>query len=123
MTAAKNHFEEFKKTFNKFYTTAQEHEKRFKIFTDNLNFVNQLNILHSKDGSKGEESVQYGITEFMDMTTSEFSYEKLMPLTKAEEIKHKPTAPKEKYIVEGGLPESFDWRDHGAVTPVKNQAR
>nr|CAG4718229.1 unnamed protein product [Naegleria fowleri] len=115
---AKSLFEKFKVAFHKKYGSEMEHEKRWKIFYENINYVNQLNIMHMKE----KKEVEYGITKFMDMTPQEFSQQKLLPVTKHEDVKHVPTTPKEKYGDVNALPESFDWRDKGAVTPVKDQA-
>ena len=119
---ALNYFQHFKKLYLKRYATEEEHHRRWKIFYDNINLVNQLNIMHKPNEIAGKPVAQYGITQFMDMSPNEFARVKLLPPTKQKDINHTPTAPKEKYQIDA-LPESFDWREHGAVTAVKDQAR
>ncbi|EFC49343.1 predicted protein [Naegleria gruberi] len=118
---ALNYFQHFKKLYLKRYATEEEHHRRWKIFYDNINLVNQLNIMHKPNEIAGKPVAQYGITQFMDMSPNEFARVKLLPPTKQKDINHTPTAPKEKYQIDA-LPESFDWREHGAVTAVKDQA-
>jgi len=61
----------------------------------------------------------YGITKFSDLSPEEFSTKILM------KNKITPTQPKEEDIFHSNkvvaVPDYFDWRNEGAVTPVKNQ--
>jgi cathepsin F len=103
------HFNNFVVAHRKQYASAEERKYRFQIFLDNLNEIDRLNALNN--------GATYGITRFADMTTEEFIHTFI----------HKPFMPKRGTYTNAtkalgeDLPESFDWRDHGAVTPVKNQ--
>jgi len=61
-------------------------------------------------------SANYGITKFSDLSTEEFQHSMLMQNKNPKKIDHvintAPITVKEP---------AFDWRDSGAVTPVKNQ--
>jgi cathepsin F len=59
----------------------------------------------------------HGVTEFSDLTEEEFAAQ-FLGLKVPEAIKNAPSGP---YLPTGDLPEEFDWRNLGAVTPVKNQ--
>jgi cathepsin F len=64
----------------------------------------------------------YGITKFSDLTPEEFKQKMLMtdPITVDEERKPGVEVLQPKIAV-ADLPTSFDWRNQGAVTAVKNQ--
>lgn len=69
--------------------------------------------MNSEDGS-----AEYGITQFSDLSSEEFAAKILLPSTppkKFEDSKYLKSSLKSSQI-----PDSFDWRDFGAVTPVKN---
>ena len=63
-------------------------------------------------------TARYGPTKFADLTEQEFKQYVGKPW---KEVKNFNTMMKKADIPKGSVPESFDWRDHGAVTPVKNQ--
>ena len=60
----------------------------------------------------------YGITEFMDMSVEEFgsTHRNLKTAENLEDIPKFPII----HDTEGTVPDSFDWRTKGVVTPVKN---
>ena len=71
-------------------------------------------------------SAQYGPTQFSDLTEEEFKERHLgfyppkydpVSNTFETELTQVDTNP------DVDLPESFDWRTEGAVTPVKNQGK
>ncbi|XP_056631251.1 crustapain-like [Diorhabda sublineata] len=63
-------FAEFKKEFEKTYDTPEEEEKRFKIFQENLRFIEENN----KKYDKGEVSSRLDITPFTDLSADEWSH-------------------------------------------------
>ena len=59
-------------------------------------------------------TAKYGITEFTDMTSSEFQMRKGLLVNYEENRVSNPLAE----IPNIKLPKSFDWRKHGAVSEV-----
>lgn len=108
--AAKS-FQQFKTTFNRTYYDAQEHALRYRIFKQNLFLIDQLNKYEMG-------TAEYGITEFADLTSKEYFLRTGLRLRDGGDNRI-PNAPAEIPNIE--LPPSFDWREKGAVTEVKNQ--
>ncbi|KAF8410528.1 hypothetical protein HHK36_003059 [Tetracentron sinense] len=104
-----HHFLSFKKRFGKHYANPEEHALRFGVFKSNLR--------RAKRHQKLDPSAVHGITQFADLTPAEFrrSYLGLRPLRLPSDAHKAPILPT------NDLPTDFDWRDHGAVTAVKNQ--
>jgi C1A family cysteine protease len=109
-------FEEFKSTYGKVYETAELEAMRFNFFLENLVRAERLNE------ENGEPA--YGVTQFMDLSASEFArtYLNFRPKTGQAAI-DRLSMPVEQPIIGGESPASFDWRPKGAVTPVKDQGQ
>nr|ACX54787.2 cysteine protease [Arachis diogoi] len=109
MLNAEHHFTTFKTKFGKSYATQEEHDYRFGVF--------RANLRRAKLHAKLDPSAEHGVTKFSDLTPEEFKrqYLGLKPLRLPS------TANKAPILPTSDLPENFDWRDKGAVTPVKNQ--
>ncbi|XP_074129532.1 cathepsin F isoform X2 [Sminthopsis crassicaudata] len=103
-------FKDFLTTYNKSYANATETQRRLGIFAHNLELARKMQEL-----DRG--SAEYGVTKFSDLTEEEFRTLYLNPLLSSlpgRALKPGPAA-------QGPAPASWDWRDHGAVTDVKNQ--
>jgi len=102
-------FEKFKGTHERVYGNLEEESQRFKIFCENMEKIKKIQEMEMG-------SAKYGVTQFSDLTEEEFQkhFLGLKPSLNAREL------PKAK-IPTGPVPDNWDWRDHGAVTPVKNQ--
>ncbi|CAL5378941.1 unnamed protein product [Camellia sinensis] len=97
----------------KAYNAIGEKERRFEIFKDNLRFVQEHNAVN--------QTYKVGLNRFADLTNEEY---RSMFLGGRMEMKKRLSSPKsDKYVFRAGdrLPESIDWRDKGAVSPVKDQ--
>lgn len=105
-------FKRFVRTHKKMYSSISEFKKRFKIFRRNLKHIQFLN--RNELGT-----AKYGITKFADLTRKEFAKRYLgyrQDLGNENEIPF----PQAK-IPDIELPPSFDWRDKGVVSKVKDQ--
>ncbi|ERN19265.1 hypothetical protein AMTR_s00061p00215500 [Amborella trichopoda] len=94
------------------YMDAEEKEQRFQIFPDNLKFI----------GSVNAEGRPYKLSEnkFADLTNDEFrsTHMGFNAHARATKVSGAPF----KYA-NVSVPATMDWRQKGAVTPVKDQGR
>ncbi|KAL4290008.1 hypothetical protein GQ457_14G022400 [Hibiscus cannabinus] len=106
-----NQFRVFMETYGKNYSTGAEYMHRLRIFAKNLLRAAEHQVL--------DPTAVHGVTQFSDLSEEEF--ESLYTGFKGPA----PAAPLDGGEAEelevDGLPESFDWRDKGAVTEVKMQ--
>ncbi|GMI82564.1 RESPONSIVE TO DEHYDRATION 19A, RESPONSIVE TO DEHYDRATION 19 [Hibiscus trionum] len=106
---AEHHFTLFKSKFGKTYATEEEHDYRLGVFKANLRRAKRHQLL--------DPTAVHGVTKFSDLTPSEFrrKFLGLKPLKLPADAEKAPILPTEN------LPVDFDWRDHGAVTGIKDQ--
>ncbi|KAJ8281643.1 hypothetical protein COCON_G00041620 [Conger conger] len=104
-------FKEFVTKHNRSYSSQEEADKRLRIFQENLKTAQMLQSLD-------QGSAEYGVTKFSDLTEEEFRSLYLNPLLSQQNLRRplRPAAPPR-----GPAPPSWDWREHGAVSSVKNQ--
>ncbi|BFF90061.1 putative cysteine proteinase3 [Drosophila madeirensis] len=105
-------FHKFQIRFERRYDTTAERQMRLRIFRQNLKTIEELN-------ANEMGSAKYGITEFADMTSTE--YKERTGLWQRDELKPTGGAPAVVPKYEGEFPKEFDWRQKNAVTQVKNQ--
>ncbi|KAK3021445.1 hypothetical protein RJ639_045634 [Escallonia herrerae] len=97
----------------KAYNALGEKERRFEIFKDNLRFIDEHNAV-------GNRTYKVGLNRFADLTNEEYRSRFL-----GRGIEKRARRVSERYVVRGGeeLPERVDWREKGAVAPVKDQGQ
>ncbi|KAL6524730.1 putative cysteine protease rd19c [Orobanche minor] len=108
---AEHHFSLFKTKYGKTYATQEEHDHRFSVFKANLRRAKRHQLL--------DPSAVHGVTKFSDLTPDEF--EKSYLGLHKRRLELPVDAHKAPVLPTNDLPTDFDWRDHGAVTAVKNQ--
>lgn len=103
-----DNFMTFVKTHNKLYSSIDTLHERFEIYRDNMEYAIQMNS-ESRNYTLGE-------TYFADMTLEEFqNYYVRTPLQSKSCNSYSPTGKTTQ--------DSWDWREHDKVTPVKDQGQ
>nr|XP_012223533.1 PREDICTED: uncharacterized protein LOC105672877 [Linepithema humile] len=105
-------FDDFVATYNRTYYTPEERNLRLKIFRENLNIIRLLRKTEQGTG-------RYGVNMFADVSREEF---RMLYLGLRPDLRSENDIPlKQAEIPDIELPDTFDWRQKGAVTPVKDQ--
>jgi cathepsin F len=118
---ARELFKDFKLTHNKFYESEKEEEMRFRIFQAGLARI-------EKENAESTGAI-YGVNKFTDMTPEEFQQKMLtrrgthQPLERAELTCGVSAVLPQNCGNLTATPSSWDWRDEGAVTGVKDQGQ
>ncbi|CAA0252598.1 unnamed protein product [Arabidopsis thaliana] len=104
--------------FSRVYKDESEKEMRLKVFKKNLKFIENFNNM-------GNQSYTLGVNEFTDWKTEEFlaTHTGLrVNVTSLSELFNKTKPSRNWNMSDIDMEdESKDWRDEGAVTPVKYQ--
>nr|VZI32766.1 unnamed protein product [Spirometra erinaceieuropaei] len=101
-------FQRFKTKFNKTFGT--EDDYRYSTFCEN--YLKAILLQYYDQGT-----AEYGVTEFFHYTQSEFAR---IYLNQPVDLSNRPSDKITTYS-SVNIPDSFDWRDKGAVSEVKNQ--
>ncbi|MCO5601708.1 hypothetical protein L7F22_055831 [Adiantum nelumboides] len=109
-----NHWMRFHHKNYTFSDGRSEKYTRFKIFRDNLFYIH----LHNSDPHRTHT---LGLNRFADLTLAEFKA-KHLGLNPSPRIRM-PSETQSQPCSTGDLPNSVNWRLHGAVTPVKDQGQ
>jgi C1A family cysteine protease len=107
-------FSNFQERFSKKYSTLQEMEERFSVFRENFKAIRQ----HNSDIS---QNFTMGVNQFTDLTPSEFRATYVSGLKSSAPVQ--ASGCKSFSSSASGAPDSYDWRQHNAVTPVKDQGQ
>lgn len=103
-------FEKFKKTHNKVYGDDQEHERRKNIFRQNHRYIDSMN----------RAGLSYGLKINHLADFSDFELHRIRGRLHSEGYNGGEPFPVQEFTDD--IPDSYDWRLIGAVTPVKDQA-
>jgi len=103
-------FDQYKKDFNKVYSSPGEEARRLAAFELNYAYITQ----HNLEYENGLWTYTVGLNEFSDLSQTEF---KAMYLSKV--LNH--TTPRNDVYLEPSPNADVDWRTKGVVTGVKNQ--
>ncbi|KAG8066912.1 hypothetical protein GUJ93_ZPchr0005g16174 [Zizania palustris] len=107
-------FETWVAKYRKAYASFEEKVKRFEVFKDNLNHIDEIN--------KKVTSYWLGLNEFADLTHDEFKAAYL-GLAPARRDGGGGGVFRYEGVSDGEVPKAVDWRKNGAVTEVKNQGQ
>ncbi|KAM0957181.1 hypothetical protein PS1_025725 [Malus domestica] len=106
-------YEQWLARYGRVYNDVDEKETRFKIFKENVAFIESSN----KDANK---PYKLSVNQFADLTNEEFKASRNG--FKGHECSTKTTSFKYENVT-AALPATMDWRKKGAVTPVKDQGQ
>ncbi|XP_061364483.1 zingipain-2-like [Gastrolobium bilobum] len=99
--------------YGKSYKDAAQKQKRYQIFKHNLEFIESFN-------AAGDKPFNLSINQFADITNEEFKAS-LNGQKKAHVLGTATKTTSFKYANVTSIPTTVDWRERGAVTPIKDQ--
>ncbi|KAL0314910.1 UNVERIFIED_CONTAM: Cysteine proteinase RD21A [Sesamum angustifolium] len=98
----------------KSYNALGEKEKRFEIFKDNLRYIEEQNAMLNR-------TYKLGLNRFADLSNEEYRRTYMGTRTDAKRRFSKVKSDRYEPKVGDSLPDSIDWREKGAVAPIKDQ--
>ncbi|XP_062184529.1 cysteine proteinase 1-like [Phragmites australis] len=107
---AEVHFASFVRRFGKSYRDEDERAHRMSVF--------KANLRRARRHQRLDPTALHGVTKFSDLTPAEFRRQ-FLGLRRGSPLKG--SAHEAPILPTDGLPTDFDWRDRGAVGPVKDQ--
>ncbi|KAJ8680500.1 hypothetical protein QAD02_016287 [Eretmocerus hayati] len=117
----KSEWLKFKTEHVKTYSSDIEEQLRMNIFIENHNMIAE----HNSKFEEGLVTYKLGINQFADMLPEEFENDYLGVKFTPEMLRTLSNHSVARFIAPTNLevPESIDWREQGAVTPVKDQKK
>ena len=117
-------FEDWKKKYNKRYSSKIEEKFRKKNFYENYGDIKKVNA----NFNSGKSSIKLAPNIFADLKAPEFlSLHTGLKQVESSAVSYQKLNPtnvfKSSESLKSNIPESFDWRDRGAVTSVKDQGK
>ncbi|KAJ8665127.1 hypothetical protein QAD02_006789 [Eretmocerus hayati] len=115
----KSEWQKFKSNFVKMYSNSIEEQLRMNIFMENYKMIAE----HNAKYEKGLVTYELGINQFSDMLPEEFSEKYTGFKVTSETLEDLSNHTTATFLAPANVevPNSVDWREKGAVTPVKNQ--
>ena len=104
-------YEQWMAHYGRVYSDIDEKEKRFQIFKENVAFIESSN-------SEANKPYKLSVNKFADLTNEEFTASRNR--FKGHECSTKTTTFKYENVT---VPATVDWRQKGAVTPIKDQGQ
>ncbi|KAG0491383.1 hypothetical protein HPP92_004781 [Vanilla planifolia] len=107
-------YEDWLLKHQKSYNAMDEKERRFEVFRDNLQYIDEHNA--------GKHSFSLGLNRFADLTNEEYRAQ-FLGLRSSGRRRRLAGVGSDRYRFLDGesLPESIDWREKGAVNAIKDQ--
>ncbi|XP_002977185.2 senescence-specific cysteine protease SAG39 [Selaginella moellendorffii] len=110
----KNMFEDWAAKHGKSYSSDSEKARRLMIFSDTLAYI-------EKHNAQPNTTFTLGLNKFSDLTNAEF---RANYVGKFKSPRYQDRRPAKDVDVDvSSLPTSLDWRQEGAVTPIKDQGQ
>ncbi|KAG9442041.1 hypothetical protein H6P81_017895 [Aristolochia fimbriata] len=108
--------EEWIAKYEQVYKDSAEKEKRFQIFSENVELIEAFN------NNAGGNTFKLRVNEFADLTNQEFRASR-NGFRRPSNLKDTSTSSHFMYENVTAVPSTMDWRKKGAVTPVKDQGQ
>ncbi|CAD7080372.1 unnamed protein product [Hermetia illucens] len=105
-------FERFTRKYNVLYKNSREKMLRKDIFRDNLRYINSIN--------KANLGYKLAVNHFADRTPDEIGILNQSNFQR-DYLDARKFPEKFENLDNDAIPESFDWREHNAVGPVRDQ--
>ncbi|XP_059624348.1 senescence-specific cysteine protease SAG39-like [Cornus florida] len=98
------------------YTDAEEKQRRFKIFKDNVEWIEASN-------AGLDRGYKLSVNQFADLTNEEFTASRNGYKRQSLQVMSTSKPTSFMYANLSAVPSTMDWRKRGAVTPVKDQGQ
>lgn len=113
----KTDWQQWKNIYGKVYSSAQENDRRFGIF--------QANVIAAAELSRRNPLADFGANQFSDFTDEEFKKTRAAYTLAIQRTRARQNSSTLDLFGDDSVrlaaSDGIDWRDHGAVTAVKDQ--